>query len=1171
MNFKEILDIDVHFQNSINIGLDLDDANKVNSYIPTTTGLNYLNQFISNVIDKTDHSSMLIAPYGKGKSHAVLVLLSFLASNDFNQYEKLLSKIKNQDLDLYEKIIAVKEKKFLPVIISNTRGTLNQALLFALQKSLQTSGIKDILLETDFHQAYNRIKEWKSKYPETYDKFVENLSNRKLQVEKLIKGITTYNESALRLFKDIHKEILSGADFVSQNNLEVTEYYKQISKKIIEQYNYEGIYIIFDEFSKFLESRDENTISNDMKIIQDLAELCNNSKENNMYFQLILHKPISDYLSIDKKVRNAFKGIEGRVVPYYFTSSVKNSFDLISNVLHKNKNYEEVKLANKELFKDIVNSISKLPSFYIEFDENYLNKKIMDDCYPLHPITIYLLIKINEKVAQNERTLFTFLAKESPNSLLNVINKDADETLIMPDVVFDYFEQLLLSEKDNVNIQRITTSAITSLNNVETPQEKSLIKTLALLLIINEKDSLSTNLSVLSLATLMNPTECKLLVDELVAKGILVQRHNGQIQFKINMDLNVDNFVNDLIVKKFSKIKVEKVLNEILDDSYVYPRTYNISNSITRYFRTLYISGEDFLSINDVNHFFSEQYCDGLILNITRKEEDLSEEILTKTLELSNDRLIVVYPNKFKEYSTSLKKLLAIQSLINDENFIEDNVLIKTELELMADDIKNVIGELTSDDYSFNSKNNKIYCSYNNRELNETKRYLSKTRILGDILSNAFNKYPGNFNLELINKNEVKGTYKKARENVLDRLLNHSINIDDLGTSPEDTIINCILLETGIINNKANDYIVEIINKIKEFFDGEDCCFESLYKTLMTEPFGLRKGIIPILIAYVISEIKPNILLSYKEQEVELSAQTLEMLNDEPQSFNFSIDEISESKNKYIEGIAKIFGEAIYFEDPKNYTTITNAIKKWYLGLPRFTKQMIGSHSLINSKKYKLFRKQMNQTSLNPSEFILFALPRIAGCEDNLEKTVKIINDMKYQLDGFILDYNFELKNKINDIFGFDKETNVKQSLNYWIDKNQSVFTSYILEDYAKNFLNTVKGSNNDTENDLINKISYSLTSFFIEDWSNNTCELFIEQLNRIKGLTNNETVETDSCDKIALVVDGKVVTKVINAELDDTTEIVENFIESTMEDFGDTLTNEQKIALLAKIMKKYL
>ena len=257
MLIKDIINVDFHFQNSINISLDMGVVDKINSYIPTSTGINYLNHFINIILSiNEEDSSMLIAPYGKGKSHAVLVLLSLISTTDFDKFDILLNKIKKVDIDLYEKIQCIKNKKFLPVIISNTRGTLNQALFISLQKAIKTAGIKELLLETDFHQAYKRILSWKKEYPETYKKFVYELNSKKISYDKFITAINSFNESALKAFKKIHRKILSGAEFVPQNTLEVVDYYQEISRKLINEYQFDGIYIIFDEFSNFLESRD---------------------------------------------------------------------------------------------------------------------------------------------------------------------------------------------------------------------------------------------------------------------------------------------------------------------------------------------------------------------------------------------------------------------------------------------------------------------------------------------------------------------------------------------------------------------------------------------------------------------------------------------------------------------------------------------------------------------------------------------------------------------------------------------------------------------------------------------------------------------------------------------------------------------------------------------------
>lgn len=52
------------------------------------------------------------------------------------------------------------------------------------------------------------------------------------------------------------------------------------------------------------------------------------------------------------------------------------------------------------------------------------------------PITAYALLNISEKVAQNERSIFTFLANDEKGSLVNLIENGADE-LLSVDVIYD--------------------------------------------------------------------------------------------------------------------------------------------------------------------------------------------------------------------------------------------------------------------------------------------------------------------------------------------------------------------------------------------------------------------------------------------------------------------------------------------------------------------------------------------------------------------------------------------------------------------------------------------------------------------------------------------------------------------------------------------------------------
>ncbi|MFQ8837587.1 MAG: hypothetical protein ACLR8L_06840 [Oscillospiraceae bacterium] len=65
-------------------------------------------------------------------------------------------------------------------------------------------------------------------------------------------------------------------------------------------------------------------------------------------------------------------------------------------------------------------------------------------CFPLHPVSTFILPRLSERVAQNERTLFTFLSAEGTATLAVFLDEYEDNfTLVTPDLIYDYFEPLL--------------------------------------------------------------------------------------------------------------------------------------------------------------------------------------------------------------------------------------------------------------------------------------------------------------------------------------------------------------------------------------------------------------------------------------------------------------------------------------------------------------------------------------------------------------------------------------------------------------------------------------------------------------------------------------------------------------------------------------------------------
>ena len=131
---KDFIEIDKKFQNSINLQLDIDNRKKLNNYIPTRSSINILNGFLENVINNKEKANILIGPYGKGKSHLLLVLLAILKESEDKTTEKLLNKIeKISDVTANNARLIHKEyKPFLPVIISGTDRDLSFHLIYTV-------------------------------------------------------------------------------------------------------------------------------------------------------------------------------------------------------------------------------------------------------------------------------------------------------------------------------------------------------------------------------------------------------------------------------------------------------------------------------------------------------------------------------------------------------------------------------------------------------------------------------------------------------------------------------------------------------------------------------------------------------------------------------------------------------------------------------------------------------------------------------------------------------------------------------------------------------------------------------------------------------------------------------------------------------------------------------
>lgn len=417
---KELIHIDRRFQSSVNIQLDLGSEEKINGYIPSKSSLLVMRRLLEAVAEENAEKALiLIGPYGKGKSHLLLVLLHILSTKDEREIQDFLTKIEAVDKETGQLVrqISKKNKPLLPVLVSGSGEGLNHDFLISLLDALKRNGMEDILPDTSYAEALKRIENWREQYPDTYFAYQKYLRLQNMDSDVFENRLRHHQEYALRLFQKLYPQLTSGSEFQPLVQSDILKLYADVNRKLCSEYGYGGLYVVFDEFSKYVEGHDRKTFARDMKILQDMCELAASSKEEKLFLTLVAHKSIREYgTELPKEMIQSFRGVEGRLKEIPFVVSAHNHYELIQNVISKKPGARQ-QIHADSVYQSIVGESYELSCFRGNFTEESYQNIIGDGCFPLLPVTAYALLHISEKVAQNERSIFTFLANEESNSL----------------------------------------------------------------------------------------------------------------------------------------------------------------------------------------------------------------------------------------------------------------------------------------------------------------------------------------------------------------------------------------------------------------------------------------------------------------------------------------------------------------------------------------------------------------------------------------------------------------------------------------------------------------------------------------------------------------------------------------------------------------------------------
>ncbi|OXG00670.1 hypothetical protein B0A63_08780 [Flavobacterium johnsoniae UW101] len=721
------------------------------------------------------------------------------------------------------------------------------------------------------------------------------------------------------------------------------------------------LFVVIDEFGKFLEYASQNDPEKELYFIQQLAEFTNNS-DHNIVLLTTVHQNFDAYaINLDSAQRQEWTKVKGRFKEITFNEPVEQLLYLASE--HIEEKQSAVK--KEKNVNDIVNLLTQSKAFNI--NEDYV-KEIAKKLYPLDAISAYVLTLSLQKYGQNERSLFSFLESTDHTGLYqHSILSDSFYSVseVYDFLMHNYFS--FLNSRYNPDFgawKSIRTSlekAGTLFDHNLSDYEK-IIKTIGLLSINAQSGSfINRDFLVAYAERSLNISNALKIIENLELKKIVLYRNynNRYILFE-GTDLDIPTALYEAGNK----------IDDITDVVTLLNKNYSLPPVLAK--RAMFETGTPRLFEYKISsHPISlkpEGEVDGFI-NLIFNESDILTDIEKVSFENQEAILYCYYLNS-KEIKDLLFEIEKTRKVI-EEN--PDDKVAVTELKNIVLHQRNLLNHKIQNSL-FGEKASVIWIfSGQKKEIKSQKEFNS---FLSQICKTVYSKTPY-FNNELVNKHRISTSIHTAKRNYY-RALANDWDIPQLGFSadkfpPEKTIYLSLLENNGIqLCNDNSSNLVQphdengfhsLWQASVEFLDSAKASkrrISDFIEVLSNKPFKLKQGFIDFWVpSFLFIKRDEYALFNEKIYTPTINEDILELIAKVPKDFevkSFALEgvklDIFNSYRKFLNIDSNNNGSAqTFIETIKPFLVFYRALPDYSKETKRLSKESLAIREAIANSK----------------------------------------------------------------------------------------------------------------------------------------------------------------------------------------------------------------------------
>ena len=1171
-NLEDILEISPYFQRSILLDFDLGNPVFLDFFAPTPGTVEAISKVLKGIDTKSrDRSHVLLGAYGTGKSLVGLVLGAIL--NPTPEIVPALWRLQDRIrqggwfelADRIEECLSfegqVSTKRLLPVVMSGNYTDLSLALIRASQRALERENLQNIRTPAIYQAVLETLDRWQKDWPSVYLEWqklaeIKTGKNPDLFRQELQQGI----EETYRHFCEIYPLLTAGAHFDPYSGNfrnRVGDWLEQFAESL-KVAGWQGFVIIWDEFGRFLEERANEAFGQDAQLLQELAERCTRTGSVQMHLVLITHKSLRQYgRGIAGGVDKEWGKIEGRFSSIEISSDPNAVYNLIERGLKPTNSTTREAFINehKSYFEQLYEQTS-ITTVFKDIPDRELRHLIVEGAYPLHPLATFCLPRLSDRVGQNQRTLFTFLVADDEDSLPKLWRHSTQTShprIILAGQLYDYFAAGMRAATEAGGAHWIWSAVERARPKVQEERLILLLKTLAVMHVSGAYEGGAPTTELIAFAMGALTSEERANVGEglntLASRRIIFRRklNNGWefVQWASDFDINQE-ISNRLQSKPPSLEVLRSLLTAVLPPPVYQARRYNDDRGMVRYFNSQYCLVKELE--NDASnppnwdHLLKEQdYGDGLVLYALPFNELELARARNAAILLSQQhpRVLCVVPSAYLGVREVLEDLYGLKQIKQDFLALSSDTEEIKELDFLEEDNRMRL-ELAL--LPLVDPRHRATWFLNGLVVSSATNPGAVSRLISEICSREFYQTPRIYN-ENFNKRRPAPVQVAAGEKVVNAVLFGSSvpNLGLTGYGPDIAILNSFLVSNRLVSadgeilrpdSNISNEMVEVWRVCESFYqksldEGLDLNLEELVDQLQSPPFGLRKGVLPLLLALTFKDYLAASTIRRNGVSVAISGKAFIEIVSHPSLFTVQIEQVDEQVQRLLSAVSTRVEKLLRPEELKEQQLryLSQGLLRWLQGLPRYSRD-----TSAVSKTAIMFRRLIRSSIADPTRALLKELPNAVSSSNELNDVMEEL-EKAYEalLDRirFIISEVFEGQGDDLSDFG------LSQILANWygrLTSNKAIerlFADPVAEELAK-----IGKEPNLYEKDLIKVLTKRVVGTEPRDWNDALEKRFSQKLKESRELIEKEitflekaesgevvtTTTTDAVDELVVI-----------------------------------------------------